>query len=143
MCRVIVLDAGRNRSTNLRDACIHDHRLGYRNNYLLFYQLHNSNLTTHHILFSREKPLATPPGSISHQIFSELYCYLCFQFVCLFYFIYILSKTQKYIAAFYLPLFYLHLSIYLFTYYFTQEGLTIPLCIGLRGLVVCVQVLFT
>ena len=40
MCGLIVVDAGRSRSTNLeRDAYIHDHCLGYRHNYLLFYQL--------------------------------------------------------------------------------------------------------
>ena len=56
MCGVIVVDAGRSRSTNLgRDAYIHDHCLGYRHNYLLFYQFPNNNLFTHHLLFfSRE-----------------------------------------------------------------------------------------
>ena len=59
------------RSTNLgRDAYIHDHCLGYRHNYLLFYQLPNSNLFTHSMLFSREKPLvkSMAPGSISYHI---------------------------------------------------------------------------
>src|SRR3990170_7220881 len=56
MCGVIVVDAGMNRSTCLgRDAYIHDHRLRYRHNYALFYQLLNSNLFTHHMLsFNRE-----------------------------------------------------------------------------------------
>ena len=57
MCGVIVVDAGRSRSTCLgRDAYIHDHCLGYGHNYLLFYQLPNSNLFTHHMLslFRRE-----------------------------------------------------------------------------------------
>ena len=71
MCAVIVVDADRSRSTNLgRDAYIHDHCLGYRHNYLLFYQLPNSNLFTHRMLFSREKPLvkSTAPGSIFYHI---------------------------------------------------------------------------
>ena len=56
MCGVIVVDAESFRSTNLgRDAYIHDHCLGYHHNYLLFYQLPNSNLFTHRMLFSREK----------------------------------------------------------------------------------------
>ena len=71
MCRLIVVDAGRSRSTNLGcDAYIHDHCLGYRHNYLLFCQLPNSNLFTHRVLFSREKPLvkSTGPGSIFYHI---------------------------------------------------------------------------
>ena len=53
MCGVIVVDAGRSRSTCIgRDAYIHDHCLGYRHDYLLFYQLPNSNLSTHRMLFS-------------------------------------------------------------------------------------------
>jgi hypothetical protein len=66
MCGVIVVDAGRSWSTCLgRDAYTHDHCLGYRHDYLVFYQLPNSNLFTHHMLFSREKPLVKPmaPGS--------------------------------------------------------------------------------
>ena len=71
MCGVIVVDADRSRSTNLgRDAYIHDNCLGYRHDYLLFYILPNSNLFTHCILFSREKPVvkSTAPGSISYHI---------------------------------------------------------------------------
>src|SRR3990170_811524 len=66
MCGVIVVDAGRSRSTCLEhDAYIHDHCLGYHHDYLLFYQLPSSNLSTHRMLFSREKPLVKtmPPGS--------------------------------------------------------------------------------
>ena len=71
MCGVIVVDAGRSRSTNLgRDAYIHDHCLEYRHNYALFYQLPNSNLFTHRMLSSREKPLVKTmaPGSIFYHI---------------------------------------------------------------------------
>ena len=67
MCGVIVVDGGRSRSTCLgHDAYIHDHCLGYRYDYLLFYQLPYSNLSTHRMLFSREKPLvkSMAPGSI-------------------------------------------------------------------------------
>ena len=56
MCGVIVVDAGRSRSTcHGRDAYIQDHSLVYRHNYALFYQLLNSNLSTHRIFsFNRE-----------------------------------------------------------------------------------------
>ena len=67
MCGVIVVDAGRSRSTCLgHDAYIHDHCLGYRHDYSLCYQLTNSNLFTHRMLCSREKPLVKTmtPGSI-------------------------------------------------------------------------------
>ena len=48
MCGVIVVDAGRSRSTcHGRDAYIHDHCLRYRHNFALFYQLLDSNLFTH------------------------------------------------------------------------------------------------
>ena len=93
MCGVIVVDAGMSRSTCLkRDAYIHDHCLGYRHNYLLFYQLPNSNLFTHRMLFSREKPLvkSTAPGSIFYHIVFRS----------------IIPKNQKYLAAIFLYLFY-------------------------------------
>ena len=77
MCGVIVVDAGRSRSTNLGcDAYIHVHCLGYHHNYSLFYQFPNSNLFTHRMLFSREKPLvkSTSPKSIFyHIIFGSIY----------------------------------------------------------------------
>ena len=58
MCGVIVVDVELFWSTNLGcGAYIHDHFLGYRHNYLLFYQLPNSNLFTQRMLFSREEPL--------------------------------------------------------------------------------------
>ena len=93
MCGVIVVDAGRRQSTNLgRDAYIHDHCLECRHNYLFFYQLPNSNLFTHRMLFSREKPLVKPTatGSIFHRIVLRS----------------IIPKTQKYLAALFLNLFY-------------------------------------
>ena len=63
MCGVIVVDAGRSRSTNLgRDAYI---MIIDRHEYLKFYQFPNSNLFTHRLLFfSREATSETyGPGS--------------------------------------------------------------------------------
>ena len=56
MCGVIVVDAGRSRSTcHERDAYIHDHCLRYRHDFALFYQFLNSNLFTHRMCsFKRE-----------------------------------------------------------------------------------------
>jgi len=71
MCGVIVVNAGRSRSTwHGRDAYIHDHCLRYRHNFALLYQLLNSNLFTHRMFFSREKPLVKPmaPESILYHI---------------------------------------------------------------------------
>jgi hypothetical protein len=101
MCGVIVVDAGRSRSTNLgRDAYIHDHCLGYRHNYLVFYQLPNSNLFTHRMLFSPEKPLvkSTARRSIFYHIVFRS----------------IIPKNQKYLAALFLSLFYFVFSLDLF-----------------------------
>ena len=66
------------RSTNLgRDAYIHDHCLGYHHNYLLFYQLANSNLFTHRMLCSREKPLVkTMAPGVYFTIFAIILSYL-------------------------------------------------------------------
>ena len=75
MCGVVVVDAELFQSTcHEHDAYIHDHCLRYRHNFALFYQLINSNLFTHHMLYSREKPLvkSMAPGSIFHHIFSDL-----------------------------------------------------------------------
>ena len=48
MCGVIVVDAGRSRSTCYgRDAYVPDHCLRHRHNFVLFYQLLGSNLFTH------------------------------------------------------------------------------------------------
>src|SRR5215216_3406884 len=71
---------------------MYDHGLGYRHSYFLFYQLPNSNLFTHRMLFSREKPLvkSTAPGSIFYHIIFKS----------------IIPKTQKYFCALFLSLFY-------------------------------------
>ena len=74
MSGVIVVDAESFRSTSLgHDTYMHDHFLGYRLDYLLFYQLPNSNLFTHRMLFSREKPVAKTmaPGSIFYHILKQ------------------------------------------------------------------------
>ena len=93
----------------------------------------NSNLFTHFMLFSREKPLVKPtaPGSLSHIFAFAIY--FSFDFI----FRSIKPKIQKYLAVFYSYLFYLafDLSIY---YNFihvrlpisgavTRKGLTTPL----------------
>jgi hypothetical protein len=75
MCGVIVVDAESFRSTcHGRDAYSSDHYLRCLHNYALFYQLLNSNLFTHRMFSSREKPLVKPmaPRSIFHRIFSDL-----------------------------------------------------------------------
>ena len=102
-CGVIVVDAGRSRSTNLgRDAYIMI-TPGYRHNYLKFYQLPNSNLFIHRLLFfSREGTSEI----YSPQVSSLLYLpsrSILFSFV----FRSINPKTQEYLAAIFIYLFYL------------------------------------
>ena len=70
------------------------------------------------ILLVTVKGLTTPCSRWVERI-----CCLCASFI----FRSILSKTQKYLAEFYLSLFYLHLPIYLFTNLLPEEGLTTPL----------------
>ena len=78
-----------------------DDCLGYRHDYSIFYQLPNSNLFTHHALYSWEKPLVNPtaPGSTLPS-----YCFLIY-FFAIFVFRSTKPKTQKYIAAYLLFLF--------------------------------------
>ena len=124
MCGVIVEYAGR-RSLP-----------GYRHNYLKFYQLPNSNLFTHRMLFfSREatSEIYDPRVYfliIYFQIYFAIFPYL---FICIFYFQIYIIKTQKYLAEFYLVLF---ASINLLEFYLinltifgtvTRKGLTTPL----------------
>ena len=61
MCGVIVVDAGRSWSTcHEHDAYVHDHCLRYHHNFVLFYQLLDSNLFTHHMFsFKRESSSET------------------------------------------------------------------------------------
>ena len=61
----------------------YDHHLVYRHNYFLFYQSPNSNLSTHRMLFSREKPpmKTMAPGSIFIiLIFQHLVIFIAFYF---------------------------------------------------------------
>ena len=126
MCGVIVVDAGRSRST-CRDAYIHDHCLRYHYYYSLLYQLANNNLFTHCMLSSREKPLmkSMAPGLSKSYI-----------------------KIQKYIASLLFTSLYLcfYLSIYHYdisSLQLTAEGLTTPclrwvqvfvnLCVGIAN----------
>jgi hypothetical protein len=112
---------------------------------LKFYQLPNSNLFTHRMLFSREKPLvkSTAPGLFSHHISLDLYCYFPFYLFAYFIFRSISSKTQKYLAEFYLPLFYLHLQNYIFTNLLPKRDRQPFLRVGLQVFVLCAQVPFT
>ena len=101
MCGVIVVDAGRSRSTNFgRDAYIHDHGLGYRHNYFLFYQLPNSNLFTHRLLsFSREATSETyGPRVYLYHIDLLLLSY----FLCLYFNLHLYHKNTKNIILSYL-----------------------------------------
>src|SRR6266496_263088 len=69
----------------------------------MFYQLPNSNLFTHRLLFfSREATGETYGPRVSSQ-----YICLCDLFFLAFIFRSIFPKTQKYLAAIYLYLFYL------------------------------------
>src|SRR3989337_2060941 len=101
MCGVIVVYAGRSRSTcHGCDAYIHDHCLRYRHNYALFYQLLNSNLFTHRMRsFKREVSSENygPPGlfpSYYFQIYktknSKIPCCNLFTFILFYTFIYLL-----------------------------------------------------
>ena len=88
---VIVVDVGRSRSTCLgRDAYIHDHCLGCHHDYLLFYQLPNSNLFTHRMMPTWEMSLGNTmaPGSI-HLYIRKRNCYLAA-------FIYVTPKMRSY-----------------------------------------------
>ena len=136
MCGVIVVYAGRSRSSNLeRDAYMHDHRLGYRHNYFLFCQLPNNNMSTLRMLFSREKPLvkSTTPGSIFYHIVSRS----------------IISKPKNTLLHFFIFILFCFFarSIYPISYNLiylnTEEGLTPPLTRSVASICYCVQVPFT
>ena len=120
MCGIIVVDAESFQSTCLgRDAYIYDHCLGYRHNYLLFYQFPNSNLFTHHMIFSREKPLVKnmAPGLLLLElalIFPLKRKGRCCKVEISIIFRSIKPKTKKYLGAIYLPLLYFALLIILY-----------------------------
>ena len=105
MCGVIVVDARRSRSTcHGRDA--------YINDYVLFYQLLNSNLFTHRMRsFKREASSENygPRSIFYHIIFKSTK-----------------SKTQKYLATIYLVLFYfVILLIFYISHYHSSLQVTV------------------
>ena len=120
MCGVIVVDAGRSRSTNLgHDAYVMI--IAWISSYIW------SSINCPTVIcsptvcyFSREKPLVKPmaPGSLSHIFAFAIYFLLAFIFRS------IKPKIEKYLAAIYPYLFYLafNLSIY---YKFTSCPLPI------------------
>ena len=102
---------------------------GYRHDYLNFYQLPNSNLFTHRLLFfSREATSETYDPRVS------------FSYICLYDFVFIFRsiklKIQKYLAVFYSYLFYLAFDLSIYYNLFTsvclswgtaiRKGLTTP-----------------
>ena len=129
MSGVIVVDAESFRSTcHGRDAYIHDRCLRYCHNYALFYKLLKSNLFTHRMLYSREKPLVKPmaPG-----LFSIIY----FQ----------IYKQKKYLAALYLFYFVfclIYLSITIeFNLAINRQGIDNPCSCWVQGFVIlCVGI---
>ena len=117
MCGVIVVDAGRSRSTcHGRDAYIHDHCLRYFHNYALFYQLINSNLSTHRMFsFKREASSETfGPGdyfpsyifrSINQKPNNTLMQFIYFYFLAIFYtYLYQISQLQLTVKGLTTPL---------------------------------------
>ena len=66
-------------------------------NYLKFYQFPNSNLFTHRMLFSREKPLvkSMAPGSIFSSYTFRSILLFAFLFICNFYFQIYIIKNPK------------------------------------------------
>ena len=117
MCGVIVVDAGRSRSTNLGcDAYI---MIIVLDIVMIIWSSINclTVICLPTVCYFWKKPLVKSmvPGLFSHHIYFQIYIIICLFFICIFYFKSILSKTKKYLAEFYLSLFYLHLPIYLFT----------------------------
>src|SRR3989337_3369976 len=106
-----------------------DHCFGYHHNYSIFYQLPNSNLFTHRMLFSWEKPLvkSTAPG-LFFIIFALRSIFIHFYFQIYY------SKNPKIPCCTILLLILFHVlsrAIYpiyhKYIYLFTVEGLTTPL----------------
>ena len=141
MFGVIVVDACRGCSTcHGHDAYSHGHCLRYRHNLVLFYQLLNSNLFTHRMLFSREEPLvkSTFPGSIfpSYIFISILLFAFVIYFFLAFIFISIKPKIQNTLLHFISIYFIWHSTYQIITTFsrlrtisgaVTWKGLTTPL----------------
>ena len=146
MCGVIVLDAGRSRFTNLgRDAYVMI-LPGYLHNYLRFYQLPNSNLFTHRLLFlSRGATSETYGPRVSLSIYLALRSIFLW-----FYFQIYYSKNPKIpCCTFYLLILFcvfprsIYPISYNLIYLFTVEGLTTPLTRRVASFFLCMQVPFT
>ena len=89
MCGVIVVDGGRSRSTFHRcDACIDDHCLGYHHNFVLFYQLLDSNLFTHRNTYAILREATSESYGLRVYLLSykfSIYFYLHLYFLHLYY----------------------------------------------------------
>jgi len=147
MCGVIVVDAGRSRSTNLgRDAYIMI--IASISSWLFEVLSIAQTVICLPVVcyFSREKPLvkSTAPGSLLYHI--------CLWDLFLFAFIFrsINTKTQKYLAVIYCNLFYLVFPRDLFIQSTTILPIFLPVRdwqhlfhVGLQVFVLCVQVPFT
>ena len=97
MCGVIVVDAGRSRSTYL--GC--DAYIMIIADYSIFYQLPNSNLFTHRVLLMREATSESygPRVYFSNILLSDLsFCFFLFTST--------KPKTPKHIAAYFICPFY-------------------------------------
>ena len=119
MCGVIIVDAGRSPYTcHGRDAYIHDHCLRYCHNYVHFYQLLNSNLFTHRMFSFKREASSEPHGP---RVYFPSYILRSIN-----------QKTQKYLAAIYLPSLYfpfyssLYLSLLDLTLASDREGIDNP-----------------
>ena len=108
MCGVIVVDAGRSRSTlHRRDAYVHDHCLRCHHNFALFYQLLNSNLFTHRMFsFKREASSET----YGPRVYFPSYIFRSIN-----------QKTQKYLTAIYLYLLQFTLLFNFYTYLYQMS----------------------
>ena len=118
MCGVIVVDAGRSRSTcHRRDAYTRDHFFKYRHNFALFYQLLNSNLFTHRMCsFKRE----ASSENYGPRVYFSSYYFQIYK-----------TKKQKYLSAIYLPLLYFALLFIFYTYLYQISSLQLTMFLGI------------
>ena len=150
MCGVILVDAGRSRSTNLDVMPMYWSLPGYHHEYLKFYQLPNSNFFTHRLLFfSRE---ATSETYGPHD-FLLIYLPCDVLFLCIFIQIYLTKKYKNTLLRF-IFIYFIWRSIYQSTTIYLTSACQFlaplperdwqPLQnVELRGVVICVQVMFT
>ena len=110
---------------------LHNHFLGYRHNFALFYQLLHCNCSPPYYLPSREKPLVKPmaPGSIFHHISFQSTILQSFTFR---------SIHQKNPKICYLLISFLYLSLSDLTFESNREGIDNPfIALGASCLIVC------